>query len=62
MALWRFEECEIFSAPALRKGDKLMQINDIDLQDLTPEELTQMLAEGTPKLVSAEPSGDFVKL
>lgn len=39
-----------------------MQINDIDLQDLTPEELTQMLAEGSPKLVSAQPSGDFVKL
>lgn len=39
-----------------------MQINDIDLQDLTPEELTQMLAEGSPKLVSAQASGDFVEL
>lgn len=39
-----------------------MQINDIDLQDLTPEELTQMLAEGSPKLVSARASGDFVGL
>ncbi|XP_010730145.3 uncharacterized protein il1fma [Larimichthys crocea] len=35
---------------ALRKGDKLMQINGADLQDLTPEELAQMLAEGSPML------------
>uniref|UniRef100_A0A3P8U7V2 Interleukin-1 beta n=1 Tax=Amphiprion percula TaxID=161767 RepID=A0A3P8U7V2_AMPPE len=33
-----------------RRGDKLMQINGIDLQDLTPEELAQMLAEGNPML------------
>ncbi|KAM3625168.1 uncharacterized protein V6R79_007919 [Siganus canaliculatus] len=33
-----------------RRGDKLLQINDIDLQDVTPEELAQMLAEGNPKL------------
>lgn len=39
-----------------------MQLNDIDLQDLTPEELAQMLAEGSPKLVSAQASGDFVEL
>lgn len=39
-----------------------MQINDIDLQDLTPEELTQMLTEGSPKLVSERTSGDFVEL
>lgn len=37
----------------LRKGDKLMQINGADLQDLTPEELAQMLAEGSPMLVSS---------
>lgn len=39
-----------------------MQINDVDLQDLTPEELTQMLAEGSPKLVREHGSGDFVGL
>lgn len=39
-----------------------MQINDIDLQDLTPEELTKMLAKGSPKLVSAQASGDLVTL
>lgn len=40
----------------LRKGDKLMQINGADLQDLTPEELAQMLAEGSPMLVSSRAS------
>lgn len=30
-----------------------MQINGIDVQDLTPEELAQMLADGNPKLVSS---------
>lgn len=30
-----------------------MQINGKDLQDLTPEELAQMLAEGNPMLVSS---------
>ncbi|XP_039991962.1 interleukin-1 family member A [Xiphias gladius] len=34
----------------VRRGDKLMQINGMDLQDLTPEELAQMLAEGNPML------------
>ncbi|CAJ1049467.1 uncharacterized protein LOC109987033 [Xyrichtys novacula] len=34
----------------VRRGDKLMQINGMDLHDLTPEELAQMLAEGNPKL------------
>ncbi|KAM9408770.1 uncharacterized protein KZ484_001155 [Pholidichthys leucotaenia] len=33
-----------------RKGDKLMQINGINLEDLTPEELAEMLAEGNPML------------
>uniref|UniRef100_A0A3Q3XET4 Interleukin-1 beta n=1 Tax=Mola mola TaxID=94237 RepID=A0A3Q3XET4_MOLML len=32
------------------KGDKLLQINDTDLQDFSPEQLAQMLAEGNPKL------------
>nr|XP_046247835.1 interleukin-1 family member A [Scatophagus argus] len=32
------------------RGDKLRQINSIDLQDVTPEELAQILAEGNPKL------------
>ncbi|XP_062274386.1 uncharacterized protein LOC133979773 [Scomber scombrus] len=36
--------------PFVRKGDKLMQINGKDLQDLTPEELAQTLAEGNPML------------
>lgn len=30
-----------------------MQINGLDLQDLTPEELAQMLTEGNPMLVSS---------
>ncbi len=30
-----------------------MQINGLDLQDLTPEELAQALAEGNPMLVSS---------
>ncbi|XP_070818856.1 uncharacterized protein [Chaetodon trifascialis] len=33
-----------------RRGDKLMQVNNIDLQDLTPEEVAEMLAEGNPML------------
>ncbi|XP_041792685.1 uncharacterized protein LOC121606433 [Chelmon rostratus] len=33
-----------------RRGDKLMQVNGIDLQHLTPEELAEMLAEGNPML------------
>nr|QJD09009.1 putative interleukin 1 family member [Cyclopterus lumpus] len=33
-----------------RRGDKLMQINGIDLQDLTPEELAQSLATDNPML------------
>lgn len=36
----------------LRRGDKLIQINGLNLQDLTPEELTEILAEGSPQLVS----------
>ncbi|XP_040897639.1 uncharacterized protein LOC121184198 isoform X1 [Toxotes jaculatrix] len=34
----------------IRRGDKLMQINGMDLQELTPEELAQTLAEGSPML------------
>ncbi|KAG7234633.1 hypothetical protein INR49_004158 [Caranx melampygus] len=34
----------------VRRGDKLLQINGMDLQLLTPEELAQMLAEGNPML------------
>ncbi|KAM4592839.1 uncharacterized protein PAE49_003815 isoform 2-T2 [Odontesthes bonariensis] len=32
------------------RGDKLMEINGVDLQDLTPEELAQMLSKGNPML------------
>lgn len=32
------------------RGDKLKQVNGADIQDLTPEELAQTLAEGNPKL------------
>ncbi|KAM7424396.1 hypothetical protein PAMA_000644 [Pampus argenteus] len=32
------------------RGDKLMQINGMDLQALTPDELAQMLAQGNPML------------
>ncbi|KAF3686610.1 hypothetical protein EXN66_Car002282 [Channa argus] len=35
----------------VRRGDKLMQINGMDLQDRTPEELAQLLAQGNPLLV-----------
>ncbi|XP_074522608.1 uncharacterized protein LOC141787826 [Halichoeres trimaculatus] len=34
----------------VRRGDKLMQINGMDLQDLTPEELAEELAGDSPKL------------
>ncbi|KAI3377495.1 hypothetical protein L3Q82_008666 [Scortum barcoo] len=34
----------------VRKGDKLMQINGLDLEDVTPEELAQTLAKGNPML------------
>ncbi|XP_075996408.1 uncharacterized protein LOC142990489 [Genypterus blacodes] len=34
----------------VRKGDKLLLINNIDLQDLPPEEFAQILAEGNPKV------------
>ncbi|XP_026194612.1 uncharacterized protein LOC113147655 [Anabas testudineus] len=33
------------------RGDKLMRINDMDLQDLTPEELAKMIAMGNLKLM-----------
>lgn len=31
-----------------------MRINDIDLQNMTPKELTHIIAEGNPKLVSSQ--------
>ncbi|TNN52100.1 Interleukin-1 beta [Liparis tanakae] len=34
----------------VRRGDRLMQINGLDLQDLTPEELAQLLATDNPML------------
>ncbi|XP_010790446.1 uncharacterized protein [Notothenia coriiceps] len=34
----------------VRRGDKLMQVNGMDLQDFTPEELAQTLAKDTPML------------
>ncbi|XP_071389695.1 uncharacterized protein [Centroberyx affinis] len=34
----------------VRKGDRLMLINDLNLQDLPPEELANMLAKGNPML------------
>ncbi|XP_029354068.1 uncharacterized protein LOC115040989 [Echeneis naucrates] len=34
----------------VRKGDKLMQINSMDLEAITPEELAQLIAEGNPML------------
>lgn len=36
-----------------------MRINDIDLQKITPKELTHIIAEGNPKLVSSQ-TGSFV--
>nr|BAM66992.1 interleukin 1 beta like 2 [Paralichthys olivaceus] len=35
----------------VRRGDRLMQINGVDLQDLPPEQLAEMLAEGNPMLL-----------
>lgn len=43
---------EMFSA-FHRKGDRLMQINGVTLQDIIPEELAEMLAQGNPMLVSS---------
>ncbi|KAF0042991.1 hypothetical protein F2P81_004328 [Scophthalmus maximus] len=34
----------------VRRGDKLTQLNGVDLRDLPPEELAHMLAEGNPML------------
>lgn len=36
-----------------RNGDKLVEINGVDLQNVTPEMLARMLSEGSPKLVSS---------
>ncbi|XP_039867689.1 interleukin-1 family member A [Simochromis diagramma] len=40
----------------VRKGDKLLQINGMDLNDLTPEELAEMIAEGSPMLTVCKPA------
>lgn len=37
-----------------RKGDTLVRINDIDLQNVTPEEVAYIIADGSPKLVSSQ--------
>ncbi|XP_034050484.1 interleukin-1 family member A [Thalassophryne amazonica] len=34
----------------VRKGDKLVEINNVDLKDVPPEDLVQRLADGNPKL------------
>uniref|UniRef100_A0A3Q3BJG1 Interleukin-1 n=1 Tax=Kryptolebias marmoratus TaxID=37003 RepID=A0A3Q3BJG1_KRYMA len=34
----------------VRRGDKLMEINGLDLQDLPPEDLVQHMSEGSPML------------
>ncbi|XP_054900791.1 uncharacterized protein LOC129369429 isoform X2 [Poeciliopsis prolifica] len=34
----------------IRRGDKLMEINGVDLQDLEPEELAKTISEGNPLL------------
>ncbi|MEQ2292637.1 hypothetical protein AMECASPLE_025023, partial [Ameca splendens] len=39
----------------VRKGDKLMEINGVDLQDLEPEELAQRISEGNPMLSVHKP-------
>lgn len=44
----------------LSKGDKLLQINDIDLQDFSPEQLAQMLVDGIPKLVSQKSQAGYL--
>ncbi|XP_028257889.1 uncharacterized protein LOC114433494 [Parambassis ranga] len=39
----------------VRRGDKLMHVNGINLQDLTPEEVAQLLANGSPMLTVHTP-------
>ncbi|KAF7212353.1 interleukin-1 family member A [Nothobranchius furzeri] len=39
----------------VRRGDKLMEINGVDLQDLTPEEFAQRISEGIPMLTVHKP-------
>ncbi|XP_054627979.1 interleukin-1 family member A isoform X2 [Dunckerocampus dactyliophorus] len=39
----------------MRRGDKLVQINGTDLQDFTPKELAQAIAEGRPMLTVHKP-------
>ncbi|KAF7656051.1 hypothetical protein LDENG_00046820 [Lucifuga dentata] len=42
--------------PFMRKGDKLILLNDINLQDVTPEVLAQALTEGNPMLTVHKPN------
>ncbi|XP_038139189.1 interleukin-1 family member A [Cyprinodon tularosa] len=39
----------------VRKGDTLMEINGVQLQDLEPEKLAQIIAEGNPMLTVHKP-------
>ncbi|XP_033485040.1 interleukin-1 family member A [Epinephelus lanceolatus] len=41
---------EIGEKMFVRRGDKLMQINNMDLQDIPPEEFAQLLAKDNPML------------
>uniref|UniRef100_A0A3Q0R7A7 Interleukin-1 beta n=1 Tax=Amphilophus citrinellus TaxID=61819 RepID=A0A3Q0R7A7_AMPCI len=42
--------------PFVRKGDKLLQVNGMDLKDLTPKDLATALAEGNPMLTVHKPA------
>ncbi|XP_012729831.2 interleukin-1 family member A [Fundulus heteroclitus] len=40
----------------VRKGDKLMEINGVDLQDVEPDDLAQIISEGSPMLTLHKPA------
>ncbi|XP_048090627.1 interleukin-1 family member A isoform X2 [Alosa alosa] len=42
----------------MRRGDKLLKINGLDLQDLSPEMFAEKLSEGSPMLTLHQPSPD----
>ncbi|XP_076159147.1 interleukin-1 family member A [Alosa pseudoharengus] len=42
----------------MRRGDKLLKINGLDLQDLSPEMFAEKLSEGSPMLTLHQPSRD----
>jgi hypothetical protein len=44
----------------LSEGDKLLTINGVDLQDLSPEAFAKILTEGNPMLVSDIAGGEFL--